>query len=169
MKGGRGPGGPCSAEGPRIRAISSCCSLMARARSGSLGEVLPPVLPLSRLGVAKSSSGGMGFRCPSLPYSTSLPRWTSLPLFVPQQIIHPHSHEPIPGVPCAQGLLRQLIIRSLCRVRFLVPLVPMAHAWICFPTCLWELVRNGHHGDTLPKRLLTTVLSQSWPSARYVH
>ncbi len=36
---------------------------MARAKSGSLGEVLPPVPPL--LGVAKSSSGGMGFKCPS--------------------------------------------------------------------------------------------------------
>ena len=93
VKGGRGPGGPCSAEGPRIRAISSCCSLMARARSGSLGEVLPPVPSLSRLGVAKSSSGGMGFRCPSLPYSTSLPHSTSHPFSAQQQIIHPFSHE----------------------------------------------------------------------------
>ncbi|KAA6429544.1 MAG: hypothetical protein FRX49_00936 [Trebouxia sp. A1-2] len=48
----------------RVGTSSTRSSLMARAKSGSLGEVLPPVPPL--LGVAKSSSGGMGFKCPSV-------------------------------------------------------------------------------------------------------
>ena len=57
-------------SGPCILAISSRCSLMARARSGSAGEALPPLSPL--LGVAKSSSAGMGFKCPSAPYKNHM-------------------------------------------------------------------------------------------------
>ena len=49
---------------------------MARARSGSAGEVLPPLL-----GVAKSSSGGMGFKRPSAPCNERDHRMMSLKPF----------------------------------------------------------------------------------------